>query len=411
MDSPTMAPPLGASDAPDLASTVLERSSPLTRRLRIAFLVNNLAYGGAERQLVVLARSLRERGHIVSVLTLYPGGGLEQELRAAGVRLRSIEKRGRWDVASFFIRLQRAVREESPDILHGYLATPNIATTLIRPLFPGMKTIWGERASNMDISRYHWVARLSDLITTALCRFPDLHIVNSRAGLDHAISRGYPAAKSAVIPNGIETDRFTPDPAAGRHLRHTWKVADDAVLIGRVGRLDVMKDHATVLRAAAQIARQHDDVRFVCVGNGDARYGEAMRALSCDLGLADRLLWLPAQADMNAVYNALDIVCSSSAFGEGFPNVVGEAMACGVLCVVTDVGDSAMLVGDERFVVPPRDPVRLASRIEYLLSISTTERNDIRAHLRHRVVEHFSVARLTSATETALLALFDGPGR
>jgi glycosyltransferase involved in cell wall biosynthesis len=274
-----------------------------------------------------------------------------------------------------------------------------------------MKTIWGERASNMDISRYHWVARLSDLITTALCRFPDLHIVNSRAGLDHAISRGYPAAKSAVIPNGIDTDRFTPDPAAGRHLRHTWKVADDAVLIGRVGRLDVMKDYATFLMAAAQIARQHDDVRFVCVGNGDARYGEAMRALSWDLGLADRLLWLPAQADMNAVYNALDIVCSSSAFGEGFPNVVGEAMACGVLCVVTDVGDSAMLVGDERFVVPPRDPVRLASRIEYLLSISTTERNDIRAHLRHRVVEHFSVARLTSATETALLALFDGPGR
>jgi glycosyltransferase involved in cell wall biosynthesis len=411
MDSPTMAPPLGAPHAPDRASTVRDRSSCPTRRLRIAFLVNNLAYGGAERQLVVLARSLRDRGHIVSVLTLYPGGGLEQELRAAGVRLRSIEKRGRWDVASFFIRLQRAVREESPDILHGYLATPNIATTLIRPLFPGMKTVWGERASDVDLSRYHWVARLTDVITTALCRFPDLHIANSWAGLDHAISRGYPAAKSAVIPNGIDTDRFTPDPAAGRHLRHTWKVADDAVLIGRVGRLDVMKDHATFLRAAAQIARQHDDVRFVCIGNGDARYGEAMRALSCDIGLADRLLWLPAQADMNAVYNALDIVCSSSAFGEGFPNVVGEAMACGALCVVTDVGDSAMLVGDERFVVPPRDPVRLASRIEYLLSVSTTERNDIRAHLRHRVVEHFSVARLTDATETALLALFDGPER
>lgn len=410
-DSLTMAPPLRTPDVSYQASTVLDRSSSLTRRLRIAFLVNNLAYGGAERQLVVLARSLRERGHIVSVLTLYPGGGLEPELRAAGVRLQSINKRGRWDVASFFIRLQRAIREESPDILHSYLATPNIATALIRPLFPGMKTIWGERASDMDLSRYHWVARLSDVITTALCRFPDLHIANSQSGRNHAISRGYPAAKFAVIPNGIDTDRFTPDPAAGRHLRHTWKVADDTVLIGRVGRLDVMKDHATFLRAGAQIARQHDDVRFVCIGNGDARYGEAMRALSCDIGLADRVLWLPAQADMNPVYNALDIVCSSSAFGEGFPNVVGEAMACGVLCVVTDVGDSAMLVGDERFVAPPRDPVTLASRIEDLLALSTTEAKDIRAHLRHRVIDQFSVARLTSATETALLALFDGPGR
>ena len=411
MVSPTMAPPMGASDAPDLASTVLERSSPLTRRLRISFLLNNLAFGGAERQLVVLARSLRERGHIVSVLTLYPGGGLEPELRAAGVRLRSIDKGGRWDVASFFIRLQRAVREESPDILHSYLATPNIAAALIRPLFPRMKTIWGERASDMDLSRYHWVARLSDVITSALCRFPDLHIANSQSGRTHAISRGYPAAKFAVIPNGIDTDRFTPDPAAGRHLRHSWKVADDTLLIGRVGRLDVMKDHETFLRAAAQIARQHDNVRFVCIGNGDARYGEAMRALSCDIGLADRVLWVPARADMNAVYNALDIVCSSSAFGEGFPNVVGEAMACGVLCVVTDVGDSAMLVGDETFVVPPRDPVRLASRIDHLLSVSTTERNEIRARLRRRVVEQFSVARLTIATETALLGLLDGPER
>jgi len=201
MHSPTV-PPSHAPRIPDRVSTVHNRASRVTRRLRIAFLANNLAYGGAERQLVVLARSLRERGHSVTVLTLYPGGGLEQELHAAGVRLRSIEKRGRWDVASFFIRLQRAVREESPDILHGYLATPNIATTLIRPLFPGMKTVWGERASNMDLSQYHWVARLSDVITTALCRFPDLHIVNSQSGLNSAIGRGYPAAGDSALSSG-----------------------------------------------------------------------------------------------------------------------------------------------------------------------------------------------------------------
>ena len=207
-------------------------------------------------------------------------------------------------------------------------------------------------------------------------------------------------------PIGYVVTRRDPE---GRQT--VFELVPDVPGLTYVGRLDVMKDHETFLRAAAQIARQHDNVRFVCIGNGDARYGEAMRALSCDIGLADRVLWLPAQTDMNAVYNALDIVCSSSAFGEGFPNVVGEAMACGVLCVVTDVGDSAMLVGDETFVVPPRDPVRLASRIDHLLSVSTTERNEIRARLRRRVVEQFSVARLTIATETALLGLLDGPER
>jgi len=374
------------------------------------FLVNNLAYGGTERQVVVLAKALRERDHVITVLTLHPGGGLEPELRDAGVRLRSLEKRGRWDMAGFFVRLGRALHEERPDILHGYLSTPNIATTLIRPLFPALKTIWGERASNVDHSQYHWIAGFSNMVSVALSRFPDLHIVNSWAGLNHAIGRGYPAAKFAVIPNGIDTDRFRPDPIAGRELRDIWEVPEHAVLIGRVGRLDVMKDYATFLMAAAQVVPQRRDAYFMCVGDGDVRSRTELQRLAGEIGVADRLLWLPAQTDMNAVYNAFDVACSSS-FGEGFPNVVGEAMACGVPCVVTDVGDSALLVGDRTFVVPPRDPGSLARGIERLLSMSAAERARVGTQLRQRVIDQFSVARLADATEKAFFTLVDGVER
>jgi len=401
-----MAPPrVHHSQAPVSGPAVGDRPSRPGRPFRIVFLVNNLAYGGAERQVVVLARALHERGHAVSVLTHHPGGGLEPELRAAGVPLRSLEKRGRWDVVGFFIRLARALREERPDILHGYLSTPNIATALIRPLFPGIKSVWGERASNMDLGRYHWIARFSNVLEVALSRVPDLHIVNSWAGLTHAVGRGYPAAKCAVIPNGIDTDRFRPDFVAGREVRKAWGIGDAAVLVGRVGRLDAMKDHSTFLAAAAQLARRRDDVQFVCLGNGDVRYQAELEQMGRASGLAGRLLWFPAQARMTPVYNALDVLCSSSAYGEGFPNVVGEAMACGVPCVVTDVGDSARLVGDNRFVVPPRDPDGLAGGIDRLLSLPAAERDDLRVRLRQRVIEHFSVARLADATEQTLLGL------
>ena len=187
--------------------------------LRIVFLIRSLGYGGAERQLAVLASGLRRRGHTISVLTFYPGGELEADLRSSGVRVRSLEKRGRWDIAAFLANLHRAVREESPNVLHGYLGMPNIVAGATRPLFPGVRVVWGERASNMDLSHYDWLSRFSTGLGRVLSRTPDLIIVNSRAGFEHAASHGYPRGKMIVIPNGIDSDRFAPDAAAGCRVR------------------------------------------------------------------------------------------------------------------------------------------------------------------------------------------------
>lgn len=376
------------------------------RPLKVMFLVRSLEYGGAERQLVVLAKALNDRGHAISVVTFYSGGALEPELRSTGVRVRSLEKRGRWDLASLVVRLPRVIREERPDVLHGYLGTPNIATTMVSPLFPGTPTVWGERASNMDLSHYDWLSRVSSDACRVLSRFPNLLIVNSRAGLKHATDRGYPPAKLVVIPNGIDTDRFAPDPIGGRRLRHEWNVGDGVRLVGLVSRFDPVKDHRTFLSAAADVARAREDVRFACVGDGDPQYRHAMQRLAHALGIADRVLWIGARSDVAAVYSALDVSCSSSA-SEGFPNAVGEAMACGVPCVVTDVGDCAWLVEDPRLIVPRGDSATLAERIELVLSLDPLERNRLCGELRNRVLAQFSVANLADATERALLALCD----
>jgi len=402
-----MASPARAVEAPPYDAAPAETGTAIgtgvgpVGPLRIVFLIRSLGYGGAERQLVVLASGLRARGHTVSVLTFYPGGELEGELRAAGVRLRCLEKRGRWDVTTFLAALRRAVREESPDVLHSYLVVPNIVAAVARPILPGVRIVWGERASDMDLSHYDWLSRVSSRLARGLSGVPDLVIVNSRAGFEHAIARGYRREKLIVIPNGVDTERFVPDRAAGRRVRDEWGMSPAHRLIGLVGRLDPVKDHRTFLDAAAQLAQDRGDVRFVCVGDGNPQYLREMQAHAEGLGIADRVRWVGARADIPAVYNALDVACLSSS-SEGFPNVLVEAMACGVPSVATDVGDCAWLIARPELIAPPKDPRALAARMRALLELDAPGLATVAREARERIVTHFSVTGLVSNTEQAL---------
>ena len=371
--------------------------------LRLVILARSLDYGGAERQLVALARGLHDRGHRVVVAVFYPGGPLEQDLRAAEVPVHAFEKHGRWDTLGFALRLLRFLRRERPSVLHGYLEFPNLLTVMVRP-FIGSRAVWGIRASNRELDRYDWLTRLVNRLERTLSRFPDLIIVNSHAGHGHIVRQGFPTDRVIVIPNGIDTDRFRPDAAARTRGRTAFGIGPADHLVGLVGRLDPMKDHPSFLEAAARVRQTLPGSRFLCVGNGPAAYAADLRSHADTLGLGPNLIWADGRDDMPTVYNALDIAVSASANGEGFPNVVGEAMACGVPCVVTDVGDSARIVGEHGVVVPPRNPAALATAIEHLLE--RRARGEINQdHPRTRIVTCFANQRLIERTEEALLSL------
>jgi glycosyltransferase involved in cell wall biosynthesis len=364
--------------------------------MRIMFLIRSLNKGGAERQLISLAVGLKECGHVITVAVFYPGGILQEKLTAYGVPVISLNKRGRWDIFRFLVCLVRTVRSESPEILHAYLGTSNILSVLLKPLFPRCRIIWGMRASNLDLDCYDWFFRVLYRIECILSRFADLIIANSRAGKAIAIARGIPKHMIVVIPNGVDTQHFKPDSKVRARLRSEWGIRDDEILIGLVGRLDPMKDHPTFIKAAALLARQRRDVRFACVGDGPVDYTQKLHAFAHQLGLNGKLIWVGARDNMPAVYNAFD-VASSSSRGEGFSNVIGEAMACGVPCVVTDVGDSARIVGDTGVVVPPRDPIALAH------GLKTALENDLNVNsTRQRVMAQFSLKRLLRRTEETL---------
>ncbi len=369
-------------------------------------LLRSLDRGGAERQAVTLACALKTRGWPVTVALLYGSGPLVTGLDDTGVPIFDLGKRGRWDVVVFLFRLWRLLRVERPNILHGYLPVPNLLAVLMRLFFPKMRVVWGVRTSNMDLSHYDWLMRLSFWLERRCSSYVDLIVANSKSGAQLRIAQGFPKVTLQVIPNGIDTERFRFDPEGRERLRHEWNVPAGAVVVGIVGRFDPMKDYPTFLQAAAQLATKYKHWHFVCVGAGPVNYREVLIKLADELGLGKRVTWTGSRDDMAAVYSALDIAAASSSFGEGFSNVIAEAMACGRPCVVTDVGDSAAIVGELGVVVSPRDPLALAAGIELLRARLDKEGDALRGSVSMRIEQEFSMEDLAERTASTLQELF-----
>ena len=371
------------------------------RSARVVFLIRSLGIGGAEAQLVHLATGLEERGFAVTVMAMYPGGPLETELQTRnGFDYLMLGKRGRSDVFGFGANLLKEVRRRRPAIVHGYMPFGN-QLALVAGRMARAKVVWGIRSSFVDFRHYDLSDRLLFGTGRILSRLPDLMIINSWAGREHHERAGYQPSKMVVIPNGIDSARFGPDPVAKRRARMQWGIPEDAPLVGIVGRLEPMKGHTTFLEAAGIVASR-SDAHFVCIGDGAPAYRREMEAKAIAEGCRDRIHWLGVCNDMPSAYAALDILVSASV-GEGFSNVIGEAMASGVRCVVTDVGDSARIVGTAGIVVPPADPSAMARALLDLIEGNCESLSDPREH----VSRNFSRERMIAATASALRSLVD----
>lgn len=368
--------------------------------MKITFLIRALNLGGAQSQMVLLAQGLRKRGHAVCVIAFYDGVHKEA-LLTSGITVHAL-KRGRWDVVGFLWRLVKLVRSQSPDILYGYLATCNLLTSLLRLFAPQAKSVWGVRTAHLKLEYYDWLARSLSFIELRLAGLASLVMVNSYAGRRHLLAEGVPDKKIVVIPNGIDDNRFYPDRSAREQTRAAWQVASHEILIGIVGRIDPIKEHLVFLIAAQKLRQSYPNARFVCVGESvNQRYQASLYERIKDLDLQQSVIWTGAQYDMLGVYNALDILTNASS-SEGFSNVIGEAMLCGVPCVVTDVGDSALIVGATGIIVPANNPAAL---MEGWVQCLRQPRQEAAPSTRQRIVEHFSVQELVKRTEAALMAI------
>jgi glycosyltransferase involved in cell wall biosynthesis len=373
--------------------------------MKIFHLITDLNTGGAETSLYRLLGGMERAQFESQVVSLIPPGPLGKKIAGLGIRVRNLGMTPGRPTLAALTRLTGWLRTEQPDLLQTWLYHADLLGLLAARMAGVRRVVWNLRNSEMELSQYR---RLSGLVVRAcayLSPFPQAVICNSRAGQEFHTRFGYHPRRWVVIPNGIDTRAFHPEPEAYQQLRRELGLPLGVILIGQVARYDPMKDQACFLKAAGTLLRSGSPAHFVLIGEGVTDMNPALTEIIRSQGLAGRVHLLGRQDDISRYEAALDVFASASAFGEGFPNVVAEAMACGIPCVVTDVGDSAFLVGGTGLVVPPQDPAALAAAWQKLLSSGEAARRELGALARKRVEENFSIEKTLAAYQKLYLGL------
>jgi glycosyltransferase involved in cell wall biosynthesis len=360
----------------------------------IALFVPVLDFGGAERQLLELAKGLNKDRWKVVILTNSINPVLSAEInRISCLKVILLDKSNNF---LYPFRLLSTLRQERPDILNCYLLVAQAYTLIIRPFLSRTKIIFCIRDA-IDYSSSHGViTKLSRLLVEKSSSLIDGYIFNSVAGRNKRGS--IPDGKVTVIPNGIDTDKFYPNLSLREFMRKDLGVVDDMPIVGIVSNFSVYKGYETFIRSASIVACRIPGVQFVSIGNYETSLGKKMRSYVHELGLASCFHFLGTRSDVHQLLPGFDVFVSAS-LTEGFCNAICEGMACGIPCVVTDVGDSAMIVGDTGIVVPPAEPELLADGIMQLLELSHEKRLWLGESARTRIVENFNVPRMVTETE------------
>jgi glycosyltransferase involved in cell wall biosynthesis len=298
-------------------------------------------------------------------------------------------KRGRPDILAL-PRLIRLVKTLNPTIVQSWLYHADLLSTIAVKFSSSPILVWNVRCSDMDLKRYSLLTRWVQRVLALWSATPAAVIVNSEAGKQQHERLGYRPRRWDVIPNGFDTERFRPDTSLRLPLRQEWRVPPDAVVVALVARVDPMKDHVTFLKAAQQLANARRNVYFLLVGKDTQTLATAVAAK----GLTDWVRLLGYRSDIECLLPGVDVLCLSSAFGEGFPNVLGEAMACGIPCVSTDVGDAPSIVADTGLIVPVRDPAALAHAIIDLIDRGPAAREHLGRKARARIEVGYSLPRI-----------------
>jgi glycosyltransferase involved in cell wall biosynthesis len=360
----------------------------------ILHLITGLDSGGAEQMLARLALRLDRRRHRSVIVNMTGGGGLAQVLRCAGIELFSLEMRRDWPDLRGLARLIGILRRVRPDILQTWLYHADLLGSVA----------WA--AARMPC-RLFWNIRCTETLDAGiircllvwLSRTPEIVVVNSLAGKRFHEALGYRPRSWVHIPNGCDTEAFRFDPQGRNRLRNELEITDDMIAIGLPARYHPMKDHDNFLAAAAQLKTLHRRAVFILVGAGADGSNRPLSDAIASHGLSRDVRVLGHHADMAAVYSALDVVTLSSAFGEGCPNVLIEAMSCGVPCVATDCGDAADLLGSHGIIVPTRDPQALAAAWEQLIALGPNGRQRLGSEARQRIFEHYDLNGITARYE------------
>ncbi len=370
--------------------------------MKIIHIITGLSTGGAEMMLYKLLSQINSDEFESEVISLTDAGSVADKIRSLGVPIHTLGMKRGNPFPFALIKLTLLLREKKPDLIQTWMYHSDLIGGLAAKLAGGIKIVWNIRQADIGTESHKrsaiWTVKVCEKISSWL---PDKIICCSHAALEFHTSLGYAKEKMFVIPNGFDLDTFHPDRNSRKSVRKELGLGEEVCLIGLVARFHPQKDHRNFIQAAELIRKNNSSVQFMLCGNDVNNENFQLKQWIKQAELEDCFHLLGIRKDVSRLVAAMDIAVSSSLGGEGFPNVIGEAMACSIPCVVTDVGDSALLVGKTGRVVAAKDTEALAVAIIGLLEASPEFREELGRQARLRVMKNYSLDSVVKKYETA----------
>ncbi len=362
--------------------------------LKISHIITGLSTGGAETMLLKLISGMDKTFFFNSVISLTKPGDMEKNFINAGIPTASLNLSPNFFNPLALLKLISLLRKEKSDIIQGWMYHANIASTIgsyISGLFAPV--LWNIRSCLDEADKDKTPPKRIIKLSSHLSRSPAAIIYNSRTSKEQHKKISFNNKKAEYIPNGFNCLQFTPNSILRSEYRNKFGISDKTICIGLIARYHPVKDHENFLRAAELLTQNYSDLCFVLIGKDADWKNGVMLNLINELNIRKKILPLGKQNNIHKLINILDIAVSSS-YIEGFSNAIGEAMASGIPCVATDVGDSAYLVKDAGLIVPPRNPYKLCEALKRIIDMGEEDRSELGKKARKKIEDNFSLEHI-----------------
>jgi glycosyltransferase involved in cell wall biosynthesis len=380
----------------------------MAAKIQVIHIIVGLNVGGAELMLKRLVE-VRHQTSCVDheVVSLTDVGVVGDQLRAAGIKVHALGMQSAFGAPTALFRLVRLIRQTKPSIVQTWMYHADLLGGVAARLAGNRNVIWGVRTTNVQAGGTSATTAIMHVCSYLSRWVPRVIVCAADASRRAHEEVGYDRSKMTVISNGFDLSNLAATADQRLALRAACGLRPDDTVVGMLGRFNLAKDQQNFVQAAGRVAQTNPAVQFLMVGRGLDASNAELKGWIDETGFASRFVLLGERSDVAVCLSAMDMFCLSSRT-EGFPNVVGEAMAVGVPCVVTNVGDAAMLVADTGFVVPKEDPVALAAGLEEMLKLGPEQRAALGEKAKQRIMSDFTIERARQRFESIYNALTEG---
>jgi len=370
--------------------------------MRILHTITGLQTGGAEtflyRLLSVIAQNKTD---VHRVVCLGPSGPIGEKIFEAGVHVDFLHGSGRLSAPNLVLKLRRITTGFEPHLCVGWMYDGNLAAWWAQR-HSKSRTIWNIRHSISDLSRERTSARIVIRLSAFLSRSADLIIYNSRLAVEQHTAVGFDNSRATVIPNGVDTNKFRPDPEARQRWRDTLGIDKHDFVVGHIARVHPMKGHLVLIQAVRKARKTIPNLKVVLIGRDANSSNQMLRQAILEHDVGDSIIFLGERSEVGSLNSMFDVSVSPSEWGEGFSNTIAEAMSCGLPVIATNVGDSSVLVGDTGIVIPPSNSTILAEELCGIYRKPLDARSTMGIKARERIISEFELKQVAMTFQDAM---------